>query len=322
VPDYSAILEELLSLLHALSVRQQVEDAPVQVEVAAEQLASLAELIPAEELQLYYQLGLHGRRDLPLAPTPRIGLEMAFLRMLAFQPERSAAVLEFNPVASAGAAQSAPAATTVAPRQSDASAPPPLTVAEPEITAVNAESAAPDQPAFVPPAVPSDAVEEIGGPGPVAASEAPAASEIPEGDVYSESTDPDTAQPDWSQLAYALSLTGLAQQLAAQLALVKVDGNQYQFTLDTTHRAVLNRTAQSRLEQALVDHAGQPVKVVIEVVRHTAQTPAGERERLEQQRLDETTRMLQEDRTVQALAGTFGAQLDPGTIQPLDQPEH
>ena len=43
-------------------------------------------MVPAEDVQFYYQLGLMGRRDLPLAPDPRDGFEMVLLRMLAFRP--------------------------------------------------------------------------------------------------------------------------------------------------------------------------------------------------------------------------------------------
>jgi DNA polymerase-3 subunit gamma/tau len=41
-------------------------------------------------VQLYYQIALGGRRDLPMAPEPRLGFEMSLLRMLAFRPEASA----------------------------------------------------------------------------------------------------------------------------------------------------------------------------------------------------------------------------------------
>ena len=41
----------------------------------------------AEDVQLYYQVGLVGKKDLPLAPDPRSGFEMAMLRMLAFSPD-------------------------------------------------------------------------------------------------------------------------------------------------------------------------------------------------------------------------------------------
>ena len=48
--------------------------------------AELAATIGAEDLQLYYQIGLIGKRDLALAPDPRTGFEMVLLRMIAFRP--------------------------------------------------------------------------------------------------------------------------------------------------------------------------------------------------------------------------------------------
>lgn len=360
VPDYSAILEELLSLLHALSVRQQVEDAPVQVQVPAEQLTAMAAAIPAEEIQLYYQLGLHGRRDLPLAPTPRIGLEMALLRMLAFQPERSAAPVDFS---SSGSAKVASRPAAIEPQTgSETKTGQQVTAAlgdSPALTPVGSGST-PDVVASVvsAPAIDEHWVrdelippgEELPLPRDVAGVErstdrvndSPDSSDaipVPNNSVPSNSILGDTETviaagqspreeadsaapgvvdlPDWSQLAYSLSLTGLAQQLAAQLALVGVTDHEYQFTLDPSHRAVLNRSAQSRLEQALGEHAGRSIKVVIEVVRQQAETPASERLRLEQQRLDETEQKLRADPTIKALEGAFGAQLDPNSIEPL-----
>ena len=50
-------------------------------------------------MQLYYQIGLLGRRDLPLAPEPRAGAEMVLLRMLAFRPDGGDAPKRSNPVA-------------------------------------------------------------------------------------------------------------------------------------------------------------------------------------------------------------------------------
>lgn len=346
VPDYSAILEELLSMLHALSVRQQVEDAPVQVEVPTEQLAQMAAMIPAEELQLYYQLGLHGRRDLPLAPTPRIGLEMALLRMLAFQPERGAVTPEFRaadgeapavPAVSGGAAADrvAPSAPVSAAADTQTILGPPPSDSAPTPQESSTSALSDDQePAY--PTAPVDSAPVFESESPAAFVEdrveetmpetrevPPSASSTPvatgnEKPVLGDSeAGRSAALPDWSQLAYALSLTGLAQQLAAQLALVEVADHEYRFTLDATHRAVLSRSAQSRLEQALQNYLGRSVNVNIDVVRNVGETPAKERQRIEQQRLDEATRKLEEDPTVKALAGAFGAQLEPDSIEPL-----
>jgi DNA polymerase-3 subunit gamma/tau len=85
--DFSKVLEALLSLLHQVALSQlaalpDAGDAQVQ---------SLATQISAETVQLYYQIALTGRRDLPLAPDPKIGFEMLLLRLLAFSPQSSLA---------------------------------------------------------------------------------------------------------------------------------------------------------------------------------------------------------------------------------------
>ena len=85
-PDYVGALEELLTLLHRIAIAQVVPDAVDNSLGDAEQISELAAKITAEDVQLFYQMGLIGRRDLPLAPDPRSGFEMVLLRMLAFKP--------------------------------------------------------------------------------------------------------------------------------------------------------------------------------------------------------------------------------------------
>ena len=85
-PDYEGVLAELLSTVHSIAVLQAVPDAAAEEE-QAEQLQGLAGRLTPEELQLFYQAGVIGRRDFPLAPDPRSALEMTLLRMLAFRPD-------------------------------------------------------------------------------------------------------------------------------------------------------------------------------------------------------------------------------------------
>lgn len=82
-PDWSGVLEALAEGLHRIQVQQLVPGA-----AAAEGLdaVAFAERLRPEVVQLWYQMALNGRRDLPLAPSPRAGFEMAVLRMLAFRP--------------------------------------------------------------------------------------------------------------------------------------------------------------------------------------------------------------------------------------------
>jgi DNA polymerase-3 subunit gamma/tau len=49
----------------------------------------LAARLAPEDVQLYYQIAVLGRRDLPWAPAPRLGFEMTLLRMFAFRPEEA-----------------------------------------------------------------------------------------------------------------------------------------------------------------------------------------------------------------------------------------
>jgi DNA polymerase III subunit gamma/tau len=85
-PDFSTVLEELISLLHRIAVVQMVPDSVTGDETLAQKLRDYAAQVTAEDLQLYYQIALIGRRDLPLNPSPKAGLEMVLLRMLAFSP--------------------------------------------------------------------------------------------------------------------------------------------------------------------------------------------------------------------------------------------
>ncbi|WP_150046407.1 DNA polymerase III subunit gamma/tau [Methylomonas rhizoryzae] len=113
-PDFSAMLEEMLRILHRVAILQQIPDF-IAPEFDPEMLANLAATLSGEDVQLYYQIGLIGRRDLTLAPDPRTGFEMIMLRMLSFSP------------------LDAPQPSTNTPRQrpSEPSRPPKITAATP-----------------------------------------------------------------------------------------------------------------------------------------------------------------------------------------------
>jgi len=79
-------LQELGALLHRVALAQV---APGAVELGSDggRLDALAALLGPEEVQLYYQIAVHGRQDLPFAPDEFAGFSMALLRMLAFSPQ-------------------------------------------------------------------------------------------------------------------------------------------------------------------------------------------------------------------------------------------
>lgn len=83
-PDYAALLSELAAYLQQISLLQIFGKAGEDSEA---ELKPLADRISPEDGQLYYQITVSSRRDLPWAPDPRAAFEMAIMRMLAFQPE-------------------------------------------------------------------------------------------------------------------------------------------------------------------------------------------------------------------------------------------
>ncbi len=85
-PDYAGALVELASLLHRVAIVQAVPEAADDGWGDRERIVEFASTMTAEDVQLYYQLAVTGKRDLGLAPEPRSGIEMSLLRMIAFRP--------------------------------------------------------------------------------------------------------------------------------------------------------------------------------------------------------------------------------------------
>ena len=85
--DYADVLGEVVNTLHRIAVRQAIPNVADPDPDFAAACGRLAERLAPEDVQLYYEIGLRGRRDLALVPEPRLGLEMTVLRMLAFAPD-------------------------------------------------------------------------------------------------------------------------------------------------------------------------------------------------------------------------------------------
>ena len=138
-PDFAQVLDELAGLLHRIQLLQLVPAAAGEDDA---ELLALSGRIGAEDVQLWYQMAVTGRRDLPLAPTPRVGFEMALLRMLAFAPAQAIG---------AEAPRSAPATANprIAPRAIPAAASPaagPPRPAVPVVVPAPGRDAAPSAP--------------------------------------------------------------------------------------------------------------------------------------------------------------------------------
>jgi len=114
-PDYDRALVELAALLQRIAIVQIVPEAAHQDEEFDSALLNmLAKAISPEDAQLYYQIALGGRRDLNMAPEPRVGFEMTLLRMLAFRPESAVQPVKTGRPSPVAAAADSPAAGAAA----------------------------------------------------------------------------------------------------------------------------------------------------------------------------------------------------------------
>ncbi|MFJ4348093.1 DNA polymerase III subunit gamma/tau [Pseudomonas sp. NPDC089401] len=204
-PDWSGVLAEMLNVLHRVAIAQALPEAVDNGQGDRDRVLALASALPAEDVQFYYQMGLIGRRDLPLAPDPRGGFEMVLLRMLAFRPADTddapkpvlkpvgisqATADPATPVAAPAVAAAPPAPVAPAPQVEAApvveQAPEPVPELEPE-----PEVAAPD-PVAVEEVVDLPWEEPAAAPMPAAVAPEPAAAPSPV-------AAPHVAQPDYDE---------------------------------------------------------------------------------------------------------------------------
>jgi DNA polymerase-3 subunit gamma/tau len=87
---FESALQDMASLLHRIALAQTVPQAITDDEDPV-RIRELAQSLTAEEVQLYYQIAIHGRAEIELAPDEYAGFTMTLLRMLAFAPSRDAA---------------------------------------------------------------------------------------------------------------------------------------------------------------------------------------------------------------------------------------
>lgn len=143
-PDWNGVLSEILNVFHRVAIAQALPEGLDNGHGDRDRVLALASALPAEDVQFYYQMGLIGRRDLPLAPDPRGGFEMVLLRMLAFRPAGTADAPS-QPLKPVGISQAtvdstSPVAATAAVA---APAPAPVAAPAPEATAQPAPTPAP-----------------------------------------------------------------------------------------------------------------------------------------------------------------------------------
>jgi len=340
-PDYHAALAELLALLHRIAVAQTVPTALDNSLGDEQNIRELAAELTAEEVQLYYQLGVMGRRDMQYAHDARAALEMTLLRMLAFRPqgvpeppmrqlggaaaagEAVAPVKKLSEAAHRGAAVSAavqipPAAqASVAPAQTSvrqASAPQASAVqsaTEQKPVVVNVSALQISKPV---------AVSAVQAPKPVVVSvptTEPVRVEQPPMSAAQKISLLDLTPSLWCDVAEVLQVTGVARNIVNNCALVTVKPDALVLALDTAQSTLFNDVARDRIAQALADYFGNRIALDISVGDLPAESPAQRKTRFRDEALQKARADIESDPNVQLLVSQFAASIDYPSITPV-----
>ncbi len=355
--SYNGALQDLGSLLHRIALAQSVPSAVPDDLPERDDIMRLASAFDAEEVQLFYQIAVHGRNELGLAPDEYAGFSMTLLRMLAFRPGMGG--VESKPgSASNVATNSAPAAARLSATPQAVTASTPIARA-PSTATVGQSAMSPARAALdaarngkALPAKPSPAssmpppwdeerplakakaASEF--PGAAAQKKTEASIPVPPSNVNSEPVPavsaprPAVVQPvpalnwdgNWPVLAAALNVRGVVQQLAQQSELIQCDAG------DSNGGGNIQFNLRVPIETLC--SAGSVDKLAAALTEHFGKTVkviteigAVQQTANAQAQADRATRQKQAEETmhsdpfVQTMMREFGATLVPGSIKPI-----
>jgi len=281
--SFEAALEELAQVLVRLQVAQLAPDALAADDPDSERLLALAGRVTPEFVQLAYQIAIQGRQDLPFAPDPFAGFVMALLRLHAFFPDNAAPAspARERPLPARSAAV-APAAPVMESPKGPAPVSAPASVSAP---------LTPARPAAAPVTTATKAVATVGGEG----------------------------FGDWRELLARLGLSGMVRTLAQHCELVAQSAEEVVLRLAPAHRHLLVGGVQEKLQKALADLAGHPVRLRLEVAEPQAATPAALDQQERKERQDHAVAAIEGDSLVREVIEMFDATIVDTTIKPIVQ---
>jgi DNA polymerase-3 subunit gamma/tau len=281
-PDYDRALVELAAFLQRIAIVQIVPEAALEdEEFDADSLTRLAQAISPEDVQLYYQIALGGRRDLAMAPEPRLGFEMTLLRMLAFRPDADA--VHGNTSGRAAAAN-------------------PTRAAAPTAGAPVAAAPAAGAPAAGAPAAgaPDAAV-------PAAAAPAPSSIRLTNIDAS-----------NWPAVVEAANLSGMVRQFALNCVPAAFEHGVLALQLDQATADRRTRPIEDKLVQGLSKYLGRDIRLTFETAQLTLATPARQRLLQEQEKAVRAAAAFEADPAVKGLRERFGADVDAASVKPVN----
>lgn len=351
--SYKSALQDLATMLHQLSILQLVPAALAEDLPERGELVRLSGLFDPEQIQLFYQIVVHGRNELGLAPDEYAGFSMTLLRMLAFKPVtgEAPALLNVSPAAQGArpaakaASMAAPPARTVTPVRAVEAAPQrqPQSGIQPQSPAPAAQQTQPvkKSPAMLALEAMTDRRNnKARTPEASMSNEAGAAQAEKKTELNAERPEskPENApvvqhlevkgvwlasggewDGNWPQLAAGLPLRGVAQQLALQceLSACEVAAHCITLTLRVPLETLLASDSVDKLVASLAECFTVPVKITTEIgaVQRTANAAAIVNRA---QRIEAAEVAINNDHVVQGLMRVFGATIVPGSVKPVN----
>lgn len=288
-PDYVTVLDDLASSLQQIALLQAIPGVPLADDEQQHEAdyVSLAGEINPEDVQLYYQIAVSGKRDMPFAPNPRIGFEMILLRMLAFH-----SVLGKEQQALSVAPKPAPQIQSPSENTRKATKPAQVRAAEfdrePDVS-IDGDENHEDKDA----------------------APAPKSQGSPNG-VNLASLDAQS----WPQFAAALPLAGLGAELVKQCAWGELTDKNLSLKLAPSFENLKRDRYCKEVEEILQKQADRTIRLRIEIVDHNLPTAAQCDAEAQAQRMQEAEQAILEDPNVRALQEKFGASIHPGSVEP------
>lgn len=293
---FEAALTELIHILHQIAVVQIVPNTMNENTPHREDILVMAKALTPEDVQLYYQIALHGRRDLALATDEYAGFSMTILRMLAFAPSNTALVKEaISPVQQDQLNISTHIAQENSKETSDVGG-------EQVATHLAREKSAPPDKHVVQTELIAQG-EEI----PIEPIVMPSSSHIPLQEF---------APEHWTELI--THFKGMAMMLAQNSVLVSLKDQNFLLRVANKDSVVTDRQYQDKLRIELSAYFGVPITLRIEVEESVDDTPLILKARAKDQRQEEAEMAIQEDPLVQNLIVEFGANIVPHSIKPIE----
>jgi len=326
-PDYAGLLADILSLLHRVAVAQTIAEGVDNSQGDREAVMTIARDLSREDVQLYYQIGLIGQRDLALAPDPRTGFEMVMLRMLAFVPnvQRSPAVVSeaMDPVKKLESTAAGDPAAGDPAAGDPAVAVPVVDKTQSEAPSAPAQQmpSTPDPRVVVVPAV-REPVSELGSSDP-AVSSREAIMPLSDSTPKALNAGPGTIVPlvveRWAEVLVELGLSGVTQSIAANCELVAVKHGVCHLVLKAHHATLWNKTHEDRIAQSLSRLYDTEITLALTVGETVGETPAEVDQRHRDERLAMAVVSIDSDEKLKQLIDNFDGTLDRDTIMPRNQ---